>query len=80
MVKPKIVNVHEAKTNFSKLLRRVRGGEEIIIAYAGRPVARMAPLATQRPDRKPGSAKGLIRIADDFDAPLPQKLQRAFQQ
>lgn len=77
--KPKTVNVHEAKTHFSKLLKRVRGGEEGIIAHAGLPVARIVPLAAKHPDRKPGNAKGLIRIADDFDAPIPE-IEKAMNQ
>jgi len=81
MAKPKArtVNVHEAKTNFSKLLKLVERGEEIVIARAGRPIARLNRLATDAPDRFPGSAKGLIRIADDFDAPIPD-LEQAFEE
>jgi prevent-host-death family protein len=74
------VNVHEAKTRFSKLLKRVQLGEEIVIAKAGRPVARLAPLA--RPPlarRQPGSAKGRVTVNADFDAPLPRELQKAFE-
>ncbi|MGO9453084.1 MAG: type II toxin-antitoxin system Phd/YefM family antitoxin [Candidatus Binataceae bacterium] len=73
-------NVHEAKTHFSKLLKRVARGEEVIIAHAGRPVARLTPIEAKRQARKPGSARGLIKIADDFDAPLPPDLQRAFEE
>jgi len=75
----KVVNVHEAKTNFSKLLKLVERGEDVIIARAGRPIARLGPLATALPDRTPGSANGLIIIADDFDAPMPD-LERAFEE
>ncbi len=66
------VNVHDAKTHFSALLDRVLGGEEIIIARAGTPVARLTPLlpAASGP-RVPGSRAGGMRMADDFDAPLP---------
>jgi prevent-host-death family protein len=64
------VNVHEAKTSLSKLLQRVQLGEEIIIAKAGRPVARLAPLTDRVSVRKPGSAKGLVSLSADFDAPL----------
>ena len=77
--KARTVNVHEAKTNFSKLLKRVERGEEVIIARAGNPVARLSRLAADPPDRTPGSAKGLIRIADDFDAPMPD-LEEAFEE
>jgi antitoxin (DNA-binding transcriptional repressor) of toxin-antitoxin stability system len=81
MAKPnaKTVNVHEAKTNFSKLLKFVERGEEIVIARAGRPIARLNRLATALPDRTPGSAKGHIIIADNFDAPMPD-LEQAFEE
>ncbi len=76
-MKRKPVNIHEAKTHFSKLLKRALKGEEVIIARAGQPIARLSPLPPKRGKRVPGSAKGLITIADDFDAPLPD-LERAF--
>lgn len=65
------VNVHEAKTRFSRLLEQVRSGEEVIIARAGTPVARLVPYVP--PKRKiapPGAMKGEIWIADDFDEPV----------
>ncbi len=61
------VNVYDAKTQLSQLLNRVEQGEEIVIARNGRPVARLAPLETKRPDRVPGLWKGRITISDDFD-------------
>jgi prevent-host-death family protein len=73
------VNVHEAKTNFSKLLERVRRGEEIVVAKAGKPVARLVPIEAQPRAREPGSARGLIDIADDFDAPLPDEVLDSFE-
>ena len=74
------VNMHEAKTNFSKLIRRVLQGEEVIIARAGEPVARLGPIQNSRLGvRKPGSAKGIVRIADDFDAPLPDEVIADFE-
>jgi prevent-host-death family protein len=72
------VNVHEAKTHFSKLLERVRLGEEVIVAKAGTPVARLVPVETAAKERQPGTAKGMIEIGDDFDAPLPPDIARAF--
>ena len=72
------VNVHEAKTHFSKLLERVRLGEEVIIAKAGTPVARLAPVETPPKERQPGSMKGKIRIGDDFDDPLPPDIAEVF--
>ena len=71
-------NVHEAKTQLSKLLERVRTGEEIVIAKAGEPVARLVPYAPARAPRKPGLLKGKIRIAKNFDDPLPNDLLAAF--
>ena len=74
------VNMHEAKTNFSKLIRRVLNGEEVIIARAGEPVARLGPVEKERKSpRSPGSARGLVRIADDFDAPLPDDILFGFE-
>ena len=73
------VNVHQAKTHFSKLLERVRRGEEVIVAKAGKPVAKLVPLAGDGARRTPGSARGKIVVADDFDAPLPEDLQDAFE-
>jgi len=70
------INVHEAKTHLSRLLERVAGGEEIVIARSGRPVARLVPYTA--PPRQPGRLKGKIHIAPDFDAPLPEELARAF--
>jgi prevent-host-death family protein len=72
------VNVHEAKTNFSRLLDRVARGEEITIAKAGRPVAKLVPIPPSVARREPGTARGRIRITPDFDEPLPEEIQRAF--
>jgi prevent-host-death family protein len=69
--------VQDAKTNLSKLLARVAQGEEIILARAGKPVARLVPVST--PPRRPGSGKGHIRMSDDFDAPLPDDVLAAFE-
>jgi prevent-host-death family protein len=74
------VNVHEAKTHFSKLLARVAKGEEVVIAKAGRPVARLVPVtATRRMDELLGVDQGRIWIAPDFTAPLPGDVQAAFE-
>lgn len=64
-----IVNVHTAKTNLSRLLDRVRKGEEIVLAKAGKPCARLVPLEQAR-ERKPGLLKGW-RLPDSFFEPLP---------
>lgn len=73
------VNVHEAKTHLSRLLDQVRQGEEVIIAKAGKPVARLVAIKEERKRRVPGTARGQIKIAEDFDAPLPEDLQRFFE-
>lgn len=72
------VNVHEAKTNFSKLLQRVALGEEVIIAKAGVPVAKLVPASTAQGKRPLGFLKGEIWMADDFDAPLPPDILAGF--
>ncbi|MCD5407540.1 MAG: type II toxin-antitoxin system Phd/YefM family antitoxin [Desulfotomaculum sp.] len=74
------VNIHEAKTHFSQLLAQVREGEEIIIAKAGTPVARLVPVEKCLPQRIPGSAKGKVCIAADFDTPLPETILSDFEQ
>jgi len=66
------VNVHEAKTQLSKLLQRVMNGERIIIAKAGKPVAILAPFEDAPKKRVPGNDAGQVVISDDFDAPLPE--------
>ena len=71
------VNLYEAKARLSALVERAAAGEEIVIAKAGRPRARLVPLADDG-ERRPGRAKGRIRIAADFDAPLPADLAAAF--
>lgn len=73
------VNVHEAKTHLSRLLARVARGEEIVIARAGRPVARLVPVARPKGRRVLGRDKGKLIIAEDFDAPLPPELLAAFE-
>lgn len=76
---PEQVNIHEAKTRFSKLIARVKNGEEIIIAKAGTPVARLVPVKERPPGRVPGSAKGKVIIAPDFDEPLPESIIEEFE-
>jgi prevent-host-death family protein len=72
------VNIHDAKTHRSKLLRRVALGEEIVIAKALTPVAKLAPVRARLARRTPGSAKGKLWMAHDFDAPLPEKVLKEF--
>ncbi|MFN3593462.1 MAG: type II toxin-antitoxin system Phd/YefM family antitoxin [Thiobacillaceae bacterium] len=75
------VNIHEAKTHFSKLIERIQRGEEIVIAKAGVPVARLLPYVLKQSGIKPpgGMKDQGFWIADDFDAPLPEDLQAAFE-
>jgi prevent-host-death family protein len=64
-------NVHEAKAHFSKLLQRVLGGEEVIIAKAGEPIAILTPLPVPKTHRVPGNDADKVIIMPDFDEPLP---------
>lgn len=73
------VNIHEAKTRLSELLQRMNAGEEIIIAKAGRPIARLCPYEGARPSRKPGMDRGKAWISEDFDAPLPEDVLKDFE-
>lgn len=73
------INIHEAKTQFSRLIEAVAQGEKIVIAKAGKPAAMLVPIPTKKPPRKPGAMKGKIRIADDFDAPLPDEILASFE-
>ena len=72
------VNIHEAKTQLSKLLRRVSAGEEIVIARAGRPVARLVPIEAA-PKRVFGLDRGVFEVPEDFDEPLPDDLLAEFE-
>jgi prevent-host-death family protein len=67
----KIVNMHEAKTNLSRLVEEAEAGEEIVLARAGKPVVKLVPIASGR--RKLGEWKGKVVMSEDFDAPLPAK-------
>lgn len=71
------VNVHDAKTNLSRLLERVERGEEIVIARAGKPIARLCPIARRPQRRRLGKYVGQIEIAEDFDR-LPADIAAAF--
>jgi prevent-host-death family protein len=62
-----LVNVHQAKTQLSKLLDQVESGEEVLIARHGKPVAKLSPVEEALPPRQPGALKGKIWIADNFD-------------
>ena len=73
----KTVNVHEAKTHLSRLLEAVEAGEDVVIARAGKPIARLVPVAARTEARTPGSWRGRVFIADDFDE-TPEELIAAF--
>jgi prevent-host-death family protein len=75
----KLVNIHQAKTELSKLVERAESGEEIVIARAGKPAAKLVPLTRVRGRRKLGLLDGKFRIPDDFNAPLPDSVIRAFE-
>ena len=64
------VNIHEAKTHLSRLLEQVAGGEEVIIAKAGKAIARLVPLDAAPKKRRLGLLKGKLKVPEDFDAPL----------
>ena len=74
----RMVNIYEAKTNFSKLIDAVIHGNEIIIAMAGKPVAKLGPIH-KKTKRRFGVLKGKIKIAKDFDAPLPDEYLADFE-
>jgi len=74
-----IVNMHAAKTHFSRLVDQAAAGEEIIIAKAGKPVARLVPLAESAPKRRLGLLAGKLTVPENFDDPLPDELLEAFE-
>lgn len=65
------VNIHQAKTQLSRLVERVAAGEEVTIVKFGKPIARLVPYTPQRAVRRPGAMRGKIHIKKNFDAPLP---------
>jgi len=74
-----IVNIYEAKTKFSQLIDQAVKGKEIIIARNGRPIARLVPYQHRQTPRRLGILKGHIRIAEDFEAPLPEDVLASFE-
>ena len=73
------VNIHEAKTHFSKLVETAMQGEESVMARAGKPAARLGPLRGTRRVVSFGLMQGEVEIAEDFDAPLPEDILTAFE-
>ena len=74
-----IVNIYEAKTQLSRLVDQAAAGEEIIIARGGKPVARLSQLAAPARTIRFGVLKGQVKVADDFDAPLPDDVIATFE-
>lgn len=73
------VNVHEAKTQLSRLLERARQGEDVVIARHGTPVARLVAISDRPARRSPGGAKGKITLSPEFDEPLPEEVLDSFE-
>jgi prevent-host-death family protein len=74
-----VVNIHAAKTQLSKLLDAAAAGEEVIIAKAGKPVAKLVPIDAAAPPRRLGILDGKIHVPDDFDNPLPDEIIAEFE-
>jgi prevent-host-death family protein len=75
----RMVNIHAAKTQLSRLVEAAAAGEEIIIAKSGKPIARLGPLAGAGRGRRLGILAGKLRVPEDFDSPLPDELVDAFE-
>lgn len=73
------VNIHEAKTHLSRLIEKVGAGEEVVIARAGKPVARLVPVGSSSGRRTLGGLKGTLRIPKGFDKPLPDEIIESFE-
>ncbi len=74
-----MVNIHDAKTHLSAILKRVESGEDVLIAKAGKPIARISPISAISGKRLPGSAKGKVVMAKSFMEPLPENLLKEFE-
>jgi prevent-host-death family protein len=75
----KIINIHEAKTHLSRIVDEVAAGNEVIIAKAGKPMARLSPITAAVKKKKLGLLKGKLKVPDDFNAPLPNDVLAAFE-
>lgn len=73
------VNIHEAKTHLSKLVDQANAGQEIVIARAGKPVAKLIPAGKRHTHRSLGALAGRFSVPADFDAPLPEEVIKAFE-
>ncbi len=74
-----VFNLYQAKSSLSRLVDRAAAGEEIVIAKAGKPLAKLVPIAKATQPRRPGGWEGRVFIADDFDDPLPDEIQAVFE-
>ncbi|HET9106599.1 MAG TPA: type II toxin-antitoxin system prevent-host-death family antitoxin [Steroidobacteraceae bacterium] len=75
----KVLNIHEAKTHLSRIVEEVAAGKEVIIAKAGKPMARLCPVTPSVKKKRLGLLKGRIRVAEDFNAPLPDEVLARFE-
>jgi prevent-host-death family protein len=74
----KVVNIHQAKTTLSQLLESAIAGEEVIISKAGKPLARLIPYQSEQKPRIPGYWNGKVKMADEFEEPLPPEILAGF--
>lgn len=75
---PKVINIHEAKTHLSRIVDEVAAGREVVIAKAGKPMARLTPLSETPRPKKLGQLRGKLRVPDDFNAPLSDEELASF--
>lgn len=75
-----LINIHDAKTNFSKLINQVLKGDDIVIARDGKPLVRLIAYTENAEERHGGQLRGLIQMSEDFDAPLPDEVLKQFYQ
>lgn len=73
-----LINIHDAKTHFSKIINQVLDGEDIVIARGGKPLVQLTPYSKEPESRHGGQFKGLIEISDDFNDPLPADILKLF--
>lgn len=73
-----LVNIHEAKTHFSKFINQALNGEEVIIARGGKPLIKLVPFTELKTPRQGGQFKGLIQMSDEFNAPLSEEYLKLF--
>ncbi|TAK72290.1 MAG: type II toxin-antitoxin system prevent-host-death family antitoxin [Gammaproteobacteria bacterium] len=73
-----LINIHDAKTHFSKFINQALKGDEIIIARGGKPLIRLVPYTEETETRRGGQFRGLIHVSDDFNAPLPEDVLKHF--